>query len=108
MMNVQEQIRQRLAVLQPVELVLDDESAAHAHHAGAAQHAQRTGASTPAVEGTHLTLTIVSSAFNGSPLVARHRMIYALLDDLMKTRIHALKIDARPTTSDVSPAFVAK
>jgi stress-induced morphogen len=26
--------------------------------------------------------------------VARHRMIYALLDDLMKTRIHALQIEA--------------
>jgi stress-induced morphogen len=27
--------------------------------------------------------------------VARHRMIYDLLGDLMQTRIHALKIDAR-------------
>ena len=68
-----------------------DDSASHAGHAGAADHAARTGA----VEGTHFELTIVSAAFAGKPLVARHRMIYDLLDELMRTRIHALKIDAR-------------
>jgi BolA family transcriptional regulator, general stress-responsive regulator len=98
MMSVQDQIRARLASLNPEFIELHDESSAHAHHAGAAQHAHRTGATAVAAEGTHFELTIVSSAFNGRPLVARHRMIYELLDDLMKTRIHALKIDARPTS----------
>jgi BolA protein len=37
----------------------------------------------------------VSAAFAGKSLVARHRMIYDLLGELMSTRIHALKIDAR-------------
>ena len=90
-MNVSTLIRQRLSSLQPVSLEIIDDSASHAGHAGAQDHAQRTGAN----EGTHFELTIVSPAFQGQSPVARHRMIYDLLGDLMKTRIHALKIDAR-------------
>ena len=65
--------------------------AAHAGHAGARAHADRTGA----IDGTHFELVIVSPAFSGKPLIARHRMIYDLLGELMRSRIHALKIDAR-------------
>ena len=32
------------------------------------------------------------------PLVARHRLIYAALGDLMQREIHALKIDTRTPT----------
>lgn len=90
-MNVTALIRQRLAPLDAVSLEIIDDSASHAGHAGAQDHAVRTGAH----EGTHFELTIVSPAFSGQSPVARHRMIYDLLGDLMKTRIHALKIDAR-------------
>ena len=89
--SVCDQITQRLKALHPSMLNVIDDSASHAGHAGATDHAARTGA----VEGTHFELTIVSAAFAGKPLVARHRMIYDLLDELMRTRIHALKIDAR-------------
>ena len=89
--SVCDQITQRLKALHPSMLNVIDDSASHAGHVGAADHAARTGA----VEGTHFELTIVSAAFAGKPLVARHRMIYDLLDELMRTRIHALKIDAR-------------
>ena len=89
--SVCDQITKRLKALRPSMLNVIDDSASHAGHAGAADHAARTGA----VEGTHFELTIVSAAFAGKPLVARHRMIYDLLDELMRTRIHALKIDAR-------------
>ena len=75
----------------PLRLEVTDDSAAHAGHAGAADHAERTGAT----EGTHFELTIVSNSFAGKTLVARHRMIYELLAELMQTRIHALRIDAR-------------
>lgn len=92
MITVREQITQRLAALNPAQLDVVDDSAAHRGHAGATAHAARTGAD----DGSHFEINIVSAAFAGKPLVARHRMIYALLDDLMKTRIHALKIDARP------------
>lgn len=97
MLSVREQIECRLQALHPTLLKIVDDSASHAGHAGAAAHAERIGESAIANEGTHFEITVVAAAFAGKPLVARHRMIYELLDELMKTRIHALKIDARPS-----------
>ncbi|HEX9389773.1 MAG TPA: BolA family protein [Usitatibacteraceae bacterium] len=97
MSSVREQIEARLQPLHPTLLKIVDESAAHAGHAGAAAHAARLGGDANASEGTHFEITVVSAAFAGKAPVARHRMIYELLDELMKTRIHALKIDARPS-----------
>lgn len=91
MNSIRDQITNRLAALNPTMFDLVDDSASHAGHSGARDHATRTGV----VDGTHFELTIVSAAFTGKPLVARHRMIYDLLGELMRTRIHALKIDAR-------------
>jgi BolA protein len=82
--TVEEQIRQRLATLEPIALELVDESAKHAGHAGA-----RPGGN------THWRLAIVSRAFTGKPVVARHRMIYQALGSLMQDPIHALAIEAR-------------
>jgi BolA protein len=83
-MNVAARIRERLAALEPVDLELVDESAQHAGHAGA-----RPGGN------THWRLTIVSPRFAGKPTVARHRMIYQALGELMQNPIHALAITAR-------------
>jgi BolA family transcriptional regulator, general stress-responsive regulator len=91
MQTIREQILSRLAIFHPSAITLTDDSASHRGHAGAESHTSRTGAT----EGTHFELTIVSAQFANKPLVARHRMIYETLDDLMKTQIHALKIDAR-------------
>ena len=82
MRATEEAIRARLAFLAPVSLELHDDSAAHAGHAGAASG------------GGHWQLTIVSEAFRGKNPVARHRMIYEALGDLMKRDIHALQIEA--------------
>jgi BolA protein len=82
MRATEERIRERLAALRPVSVDLRDESAQHAGHAGAASG------------GGHWQLTIVSEAFRGKNAVARHRMIYEALGDLMKRDIHALKIEA--------------
>jgi BolA protein len=82
-MSTEQDIRERLAVLKPVALELHDESEEHAGHAG-----HRPGG------GSHWQLTIVSDAFRGQPPVARHRMVYEALGDLMKRDIHALKIEA--------------
>ena len=92
MSSIADIIRERLAPLHPVAMEITDDSSSHAGHAGARDHADRTGAT----EGTHFELLIVSPIFAGQNLVARHRMIYDLLGDLMQNRIHALKIDARP------------
>ena len=91
MSSIRDQIVNRLQALSPSLIEVTDDSASHAGHAGARDHTERTGA----IEGTHFELTIVSDAFAGKSLVARHRMIYELLAELMQTHIHALKIDAR-------------
>jgi BolA protein len=83
-MNVETEIRARLARLEPDSLELVDESAQHQGHAG-----WKPGG------GTHWRLRIVSSRFAGKPTVARHRMVYESLGDLMQHPIHALAIQAR-------------
>jgi BolA protein len=75
-------IRERLAPLEPEVLEIYDESGEHLGHPGA-----RAG-------GGHYQLTIVSARFQGKSRLARHRMVYAALDDLMRSRIHALAITA--------------
>lgn len=71
--------------LNPSVCELLDESGAHEHHRGAKEH---PGAG-------HYNLTIVAEAFEGKSRIARHRMIYEALGELMQSRIHALKIDAK-------------
>lgn len=71
-------MRMRLQALAPVALAIDDESALHAGHPGAAGG------------GGHYRLTLVSAAFTGQPRMARHRLVYDALADLMKRDIHAL------------------
>jgi len=82
--SVADEIRSRLSALEPQAIELTDNSALHAGHAGAAP-----GGS------THWRLVIVSPAFSGRNKVARHRMVYDALRDLMNPPIHALEIDAR-------------
>jgi BolA protein len=82
--NVAETIRARLAQLEPQALELVDESDMHRGHAG-----YREGG------GTHWRLSIVSPRFAGKPTVARHRMVYQALGELMQHPIHALAITAR-------------
>lgn len=66
----------------PASLHVDDESALHAGHAGA-----RSG-------GGHYRVDIVSEAFAGKNTVARHRLIYSALGELIPGAIHALAIRA--------------
>jgi BolA protein len=80
-MSIEAEIRKRLEALAPASLNLEDESAQHAGHAGASS-------------GGHYRLTIVSSRFEGLNAVARHRLVYQTLGDLMQKGIHALAISA--------------
>lgn len=81
-MNTIERMTERLAPLAPAHLQITDDSAQHAGHEGA-----KGG-------GGHYQLTIVSEQFAGKPTVARHRMIYERLADMMQKDIHALSIKA--------------
>jgi BolA protein len=83
-MSTAAKIRERLAALEPTRLDLVDESAQHAGHAGAQPGGE-----------THWRLVIVSPQFAGRPTVARHRMVYQALGELMQNPIHALAITAR-------------
>ncbi|KAF1690347.1 BolA family protein [Pseudoxanthomonas taiwanensis] len=43
-------------------------------------------------DGVHFEATVVSEAFRGKLPLARHRMVYATLGDLMGGAIHALAL----------------
>jgi BolA protein len=75
-------MRARLRALEPETIEIYDESAQHAGHAGA-----QAG-------GGHYLLLIVSPRFAGQSRVARHRLVYAALGDVMQNQIHALAITA--------------
>jgi len=78
-MNRIERIQALLnAALTPAECVVDDESHLHAGHAGAASG------------GGHYRLRLVSARFEGLSKVARHRLVYDALHEMMPQDIHAL------------------
>ena len=43
-------------------------------------------------DGVHFEALVVSAAFAGKLPLARHRLVYATLGDLMGTAIHALSL----------------
>lgn len=75
-------IRERLETeFHPASLKIIDESHLHAGHASAG------GAG-------HFVVKLVSDAFKDKNTIQRHRMVYAALDDMMNSEIHALSIQA--------------
>lgn len=77
-----EKIQQRLAVLNPISCQIEDDSALHAGHPGAA------------AGGGHYRLRMVSEKFSGLRLIERHRLVYDAVGDMMQIEIHALVITA--------------
>ncbi|MGZ5998510.1 MAG: BolA family protein [Rhizomicrobium sp.] len=82
-MTVAETIREKLtAAFAPAELLVEDESAKHAGHAGARPGGQ-----------THFSVRIVAETFAGVSRVERQRRVYAVLAHEMKPNgIHALSL----------------
>ena len=72
----------------PARLDVIDESHLHAGHAGA-----RNGA-------RHFRVQIVSKQFLGLGTLARHRLVYDCVRDLMPHPIHALAIEAGTPPSE--------
>ncbi|TVU11082.1 hypothetical protein EJB05_44645, partial [Eragrostis curvula] len=86
-----ERIRESLErALSPVELDIEDISHLHKGHAGVAGSNGET----------HFNVRVVSKEFEGKSMLKRHRAIYDLLQDELKTGLHALSIDAK-TPSEV-------
>jgi len=73
-----DRMRSRLAVLEPLDIAIEDDSARHAGHPGAA------------AGGGHYNLRMTSARFEGRTRVERHRLVYDALADLMQSEIHAL------------------
>lgn len=82
-MSLADTIRERLRPLAPETLEVFDDSSDHAGHAGARESG-----------GGHFQVVIVSAAFAGQSRLARHRLVYDALRDLMPGSIHALAIVA--------------
>jgi stress-induced morphogen len=68
----------------PTLLQVEDESARHAGHAGAAPGGQ-----------THFNVLLVSDAFRGQTRVARSRSVHAALGPEFDTGLHALALTLR-------------
>ncbi|HLS41914.1 MAG TPA: BolA family protein [Paenalcaligenes sp.] len=75
-------LKARLTDLEPSHIEVIDESHLHVGHAGA-----KGGAS-------HFKLIISSQHFEGLSTLARHRLVYDRVHDLMPHPIHALSIQA--------------
>ena len=70
--------------LDPIRLVVEDESQQHFGHAG-----WREGGE------THFRIDVVSPAFEGKSRVERHRIVNAALAGAFERGLHALAIQAR-------------
>ena len=68
----------------PTDLVVNDDSAMHAGHSGAAAGGE-----------THYQVTMVSPAFTGQSRVARSRAVHDALAAEFKTGLHALSLRLR-------------
>jgi BolA family transcriptional regulator, general stress-responsive regulator len=80
-MSVEQLIRSRLSPLQPLQVQLTDDSAAHIGHAGAR-------------DGGHYRLLIVSEQFRSLSRLGRHRAVMDCVGDLIPSPVHALSVRA--------------
>jgi BolA protein len=73
-------LRAALAPMQSLQVI--NESHLHAGHAGAG-------------EGSHFRVKLVSDQLTGLSRVARHRLVYDALREVIPQGVHALAIEAR-------------
>lgn len=78
-----EMLRRLTEALGPARMDLEDQSDRHIGHAG---HDARGE--------SHFALTIESPIFAGQSRIARQRLVFHALGDLMTDRVHALNIRA--------------
>lgn len=82
-MSVRDEIEAKLReAFDPTDILVEDDSASHAGHAGA-----------PAGGESHFNVRLRSIEFEGKSRVARHRAVHAALGPGIIGRIHALALD---------------
>lgn len=74
-MSIQTTIENKLSVLNPIHMSIENES--HMH-------------SVPENSETHFKVVLVSSAFEGLRAVKRHQEVYKILIDELSAGVHAL------------------
>lgn len=84
--KIHSSIQNKLQMLQPHVLNIENESYKHSGHAGMNNIESNE---------SHFNIYIVSDMFQGLSLVQRHKMIYTILNDEMNQGIHALSINAK-------------
>jgi len=72
----------------PVELIIEDQSARHAGHAGASPDGE-----------SHFRVRLVAERFRGLNRVERSRLVHAALSDEFDRGLHALSIEAEAPLS---------
>lgn len=84
MMSVQERITTRLRrALTPSLLEVTNESARHTSHA-----------SSPGTGESHFAVRIVAADFRGLSRLARHRLVFEVLEEELSGQLHALSLTA--------------
>jgi BolA protein len=78
---MKEIIKNKLKSLDPISLEIIDESYLHKGHAGYKEGGE-----------THFKIEIISNVFQNMKLIDRHRLVKKLLDEELKTKIHALSL----------------
>jgi len=83
---VSQSIHRKLSLLQPVSMIIEDESYKHAGHT-----------ESRGLQGseTHFSVSIVAACFEGLSRVKRHQMVYTLLAQELSNGVHALSINAK-------------
>lgn len=85
MTTLREEIFSRLSeAFSPLELEIIDDSAKHRGH-------RESGSG----QETHFRIRVVSVFFEGKNTLMRHRVVYTILNDLMRTSIHALSLTVK-------------
>jgi len=83
-MTIEAEIREKLMVgLRPTRLDVINESELHAGHRGS-----------PGTGESHFRVLAVADIFAGKSRVERHRLVNALLGDLVGRKVHAFALNA--------------
>jgi len=94
---LEQSIRTKLiALLQPADLTISNDSWQHRHHAPMRAQGGGNGE-------THFSVNIVSDAFQGKTTMQRHRLIYAALSQEFAAGLHALSLKTK-TTQEIAKA----
>lgn len=89
-MTIRNRIETKLReALTPTRLEVVDDSARHVGHAGANPEGE-----------SHFRVQVVSAAFAGKSRVDRQRMVYQVLAEELRERVHALALSALTPDED--------